>query len=242
MARRAKQQDVPPHKIATEVGRRWAARKWQPTRLSVEGPSSRNLVALVHSSSTPLLIEEPVSARRVNAELAQRVARDAVAVYVKSRNQVAVFLRPFSPGDLPLSPIAEEDLLDCSHRSFPAERNKIIRQIVRSEREKALVVFEDAILACMTPLPPRNLEGVYAATEQEMKFLMAVRWSGLAKDQFADAFKTWLAQLGRDKAIMTVITPDQEALLKAFDSAGRATRRQVLAVLDAEESGSEEAG
>ncbi len=165
-----------------EISRRWATRKYEPTRSEVDlpMPGGKEVVALVHHN-VPLLVESPVSGKDLGAEAFWHVGFDAVACKVKVGRRVAAFLRPLTPQDL--RDIRPEEVLDCLSRGFPENRDQAILALENADTRRFLIKRRDLLLAHLGSLPPASMADLPAVSEEEMKMLSTLRMRSIVSQE-----------------------------------------------------------
>lgn len=234
---------------AVELKRLWDTRHKTPWRSETTGPDGERLCVFEHSATIPLLIEQPVSASRVGAELAWRVAYEVIALQIKVRGRLAAFLRPIVIGEADHPTRA--DLLQCDSRNFAERRDAMIEEMLAGRRERAIVQRGDMLLAILGPLPPMGAQPLMAVADDELALLRHLRTLGIRPEELRlllDALNQRALGTSAEDATPSAIpattsrarrcadsplTPEQSARAAAHIGLVRGVARRVLGIVGA---------
>lgn len=187
----------PSPQAALELEQLWGTPDQKtPWRSETIGPDGQRLLVFEHRSTTPLLIDKPVPARRVGAELAWRVAFDAIALRVKLRRRIAAYLRPIVAGEA--DDLRRDDLLRCDRRDFPQERDAALDEMMMGRRQYAIIQRGDMLLALLGPLAAIGVEPLSDAAEAEVALLRRLRTSKISRDELRLLLDIWDEQQARN--------------------------------------------
>lgn len=227
---------------AIELKRLWGTRNLTPWRSETTGPDGERLRVFEHSSTTPLIIEDPVPVSRLGAELAWRVAFDVIALKVTVRGKLAAFLRPIVIGEADHPKRGE--LLRCDHRDFPEQRDAAIDEMLLGRRTQAIMQHSDMLLAMIGPLSPTGAEPLMAAAEAELDLLRRLRSSRISPEELLlilDAWDRHQRRLARGMAghpelpVLRLISQAEDGMLRELRRASGITRGELQLLLESRE-------
>ncbi|NVB40321.1 hypothetical protein G6O69_20945 [Pseudenhygromyxa sp. WMMC2535] len=191
-----------------------------------------------HTCKMPLLVERPVPAYRLGAELAWRVAFDVIAVKVKLRGMVAAFLRPIVTGEA--DGLRREDILRCDRKSFAERRDAAIDEILMGQRKRAVIQRDDMFLAVLGPQPPAGAEPLTAATETDLDMLRRLRASRIGRQELRMLLDVWDEQQERvargiaceeELPVVRIISEAEDSMLRELRLTPIRSREQLVMLL-----------
>lgn len=152
---------------AANGGNSWNRKAEHLHRRQTPGPDGEPLVALELIESRLALVAEPVPQWRVGADLAIRVAFEALALKIVFRDRVAACLRPLLAGES--GNLRHGEVLRCDDRSFPQQRDAALLRVLEGGPSRALLQVDHALLACIAPLvsPDAQAPRMAVATAHE---------------------------------------------------------------------------